>query len=114
LEQPFKIGAMAMGWANCGEDSAGRPIGYAFAATCDHPGCDKEIDRGLAYACGGMHGEGCLGGEDDIDWEASYPSCEKYFCYEHLRWLNFTADVSTPQYCFACADKWEAQDAAQT
>ena len=60
-----------MGWGNCGEDSMGRPIGYNFEAICDHPGCDKEINRGLSYACGGMHGEGTY-------------SCEKYFCEPHL------------------------------
>ncbi len=58
------------GWANCGTDSEGRPIGYAHEATCDHPGCEEKIDRGLAYACGSMHGS---------DW-----SCEKYFCSKHL------------------------------
>lgn len=39
------------------------PIGYAWEATCDHPGCEKQIDRGLAYACGGMHGNEALGGD---------------------------------------------------
>ena len=60
-----------MGWANCGTDSEGHPIGYAHEAECDHPGCDRRIDRGLSYACGGMHGE-----------DVSY--CEKYFCGDHL------------------------------
>ena len=60
-----------MGWANCGTDSKGRPIGYAHEATCDHPGCEAKIHRGIAYACGGMHGE------DEV-------SCEDYFCTEHL------------------------------
>lgn len=59
-----------MGWGNCGTDSRGRPIGYSFEGTCDHPGCKEKIDRGLAYACGGMHGD------DEY-------SCEKYFCYKH-------------------------------
>ncbi|KZN58922.1 hypothetical protein N473_26255 [Pseudoalteromonas luteoviolacea CPMOR-1] len=59
-----------MGWSNCGEDSAGRPIGYAFEATCDHQGCNSKINRGLSYACGDMHGETELG-------------CERYFCEEH-------------------------------
>lgn len=59
-----------MGWGDCGEDSKGRPIGYVHEATCDHPGCDKKIDRGLSYACGDMHGETEYG-------------CEKYFCSEH-------------------------------
>lgn len=64
-----------MGWADCGTDSRGRPIGYYHAATCDEPGCKAKIDRGLSYACGDMHGpedrEGGIG-------------CEEYFCAEHL------------------------------
>lgn len=65
-----------MGWANCGTDSKGRDIGYAFEATCDHPGCKEKIDRGLAYACGGMHGE--------YDRDGGYYACEGYFCSKHL------------------------------
>lgn len=65
-----------MGRSNCGTDSKGCPIGYAFEATCDHPGCTKEIDRGLGYACGGMHGE------DEY-------SCEGYFCDEHLYYTEY-------------------------
>lgn len=60
-----------MGWGNCGTDSRGRPIGYVFPARCDHRWCFKKIDRGLAYACGGMHGD------DEV-------SCEGYFCPKHL------------------------------
>lgn len=59
-----------MGWGDCGTDSEGRPIGYVFEAICDEPGCDEQIDRGLSYACGDMHGE------DEY-------SCEKYFCEKH-------------------------------
>ena len=59
-----------MGWANCGEDSQGRPIGYAHEATCDHPGCKRRIDQSISYACGRIHGE------DET-------SCEKYFCEWH-------------------------------
>lgn len=65
-----------MGWSNCGTDSKGRPIGYAFEATCDHPGCNEPIDRGLGYACGGMHGE-------------NEYSCEGYFCSEHLYYAEY-------------------------
>ncbi len=60
-----------MGWGDCGTDSNGRNIGYVFEALCDHNGCNEKIDRGLAYACGNMHGETEFG-------------CEKYFCDEHL------------------------------
>lgn len=59
-----------MGWASCGTDSEGRPIGYGYEGTCDHDGCEEEIDRGLSYVCGEMHGE------DEY-------SCEKYFCNKH-------------------------------
>ena len=80
-----------MGWASCGEDSKGRPIGYGFDATCDHPGCDAKIDRGLAYACGGMHGDG--GNRGDF-------GCEKYFCGSHMR------SGEEDQLCFEC---WEEE-----
>ena len=79
-----------MGWANCGIDSQGRPIGYAFEATCDDEGCTTEIDRGLAYACGAMHGE-------DV-W-----SCDGYFCYEHLL-ITELPDGSYAQLCPLCSD----------
>ena len=39
---------------------------------CDHPGCKVEIDRGLSYVCGNMHGE------DEV-------SCEEYFCEDHRK-----------------------------
>lgn len=80
-----------MGWANCGDDSNGRPIGYAHTATCDHPGCTKQIDRGLAYACGGMHGD-------------EY-GCERYVCGEHTRYAKvevWPGEVGG-FVCFECA-----------
>jgi len=60
-----------MGWAYCGKDDSGREIGYGIEAVCDEPMCGKEIDRGLSYACGSMHGGGDEG-------------CGKYFCAKHL------------------------------
>lgn len=78
-----------MGWADCGKDSRGRNIGYAFAARCDHPGCHVRIDRGLSYACGDMHGE------DEI-------SCEGYFCYKHRAHYVERQDGSTNQVCASC------------
>lgn len=64
-----------MGWADCGTDSKGRPIGYAHAATCDEPGCEAVLDRGLEYACGGMHGP--------LDLRGNATCCEGYFCAAH-------------------------------
>jgi hypothetical protein len=66
-----------MGWADCGEDSLGRPIGYSYEdVPCDFEGCEEKIDRGLGYACGGMHGD-----DEGIHGE---PCCERYYCGEHL------------------------------
>lgn len=60
-----------MGWASCGEDSQGRPIGYSVeGVTCDFEGCEAEIHRGISYACGGMHGP-------------DYGCCDNYFCGDH-------------------------------
>lgn len=58
-----------MGWSHCG-NLDGREIGYGVPAMCDEPGCSEIINRGLAYLCGDMHGDG--------------ESCNGYFCYEHL------------------------------
>ena len=85
-----------MGWANCGEDSKGRSIGYAHVATCDAPGCDAKIDRGLSYACGDMHGDG-----------VGY--CEGYFCYEHLVLAHI--DGRAVFVCDACAALADAETA---
>lgn len=78
-----------MGWGNCGTDSQGRPIGYYHAATCDYPGCDKKIDRGLDYVCGDMHG-------------ADEYSCERYFCEEHHNRTVVTRDDRHLAVCDEC------------
>lgn len=86
-----------MGWANCGTDSEGRPIGYAHEGKCDY-GCGNAIDRGLSYACGEMHGQLEYG-------------CEGYFCPEHL----FMACVAPGEYrwlCQNCYDEMEAMSEA--
>jgi len=78
-----------MGWGDCGTDSTGRPIGYSFEATCDHPGCDEEIDRGLSYVCGDMHGE------DEY-------SCERYFCEKHRQNTVLTDQGNYISVCDEC------------
>ena len=90
-----------MGWAHCGTDSKGREIGYSIGATCDHPGCDEAIDRGLAFACGGMHGTGDIHGRD--------VGCEGYFCGEHreVAWPD-GEDGKCAEYCRACVAEIEA------
>jgi hypothetical protein len=78
-----------MGWAHA--VLKGREIGYAVEATCDHPGCEEAIDRGLAYCCGDL--EGVMGER----------GCGGYFCYDHL--LYGVAEHG--QRCPSCSQKIE-------
>ena len=80
-----------MGWG-FGELPNGKKIGYSVSAVCEEPGCDAAIDRGLAYACGGMHGE-----------EENY--CAGYFCYEHLFFSDDPYQQGT--YCRCCCREHE-------
>jgi hypothetical protein len=59
-----------MSWAVGFDSRWNRDIGYGVPAVCDHPGCGKAIDRGLAYVCGGEP----YGGEE---------GCGLYFCDDH-------------------------------
>lgn len=59
-----------MSWAIGYDDHWHRDVGYGVPATCDHPGCQKLIDRGLAYVCGGQP----YGGDD---------GCDLFFCEDH-------------------------------
>lgn len=96
-----------MGWANCGKDSKGRGIGYSWPATCDHPGCDARIDRGLSYACGGMHGD-----SDTSPTTDNGICCEGYFCGKHLTtvWPD-GEDGPCIGVCLACELLNETEDA---
>lgn len=59
-----------MSWAVGFDANWNRDIGYGVPAFCDHPKCQKEIDRGLAYVCGGEPYGGDKG-------------CGLYFCEAH-------------------------------
>lgn len=83
-----------MGWGDCGLDSKGRPIGYTHEAICDEPGCDVKIDRGLSYACGGMHG---VNGVD----------CENYFCEDHL-YYHVKEELSLCKNCLTTG--WDEEE----
>ena len=48
----------------------GRDVGYGVPATCDHPGCAENIDRGISFVCG----EAPAGGEY---------GCGLFFCATH-------------------------------
>lgn len=75
-----------MGWSLGFDSRWERDIGYGVPAVCDHPNCNEEIDRGLAYVCGGDP----YGGEE---------GCGLYFCYAHL-----LMSVKAPQQCDRCAE----------
>lgn len=80
-----------MGWEIGFDVIRKRDIGYGVPAYCDHPGCEKEIDRGLAYVCGGEPYGGSQG-------------CGLFYCYEHLR------TTGKGQLCSRCDDGKEAFD----
>lgn len=60
-----------MSWAVGEDPTRRRHIGYGVPATCDHPDCGQEIDRGIAYACG----DGVMG---------ELENCGLFFCEDHL------------------------------
>ena len=73
-----------MGWS-VGEGRDGRDIGYGVPALCDHPSCNKHIDRGLSFICGMINTDG----EDR--------GCGLHFCASHLRY-----SPRFGQLCFRC------------
>ena len=70
-----------MSWAIGFDSRWNRDIGYGVPATCDFPGCGVDIDRGLAFVCGGEP----YGGED---------GCGLYFCASHLGCTPVRVSVS--------------------
>jgi len=59
-----------VGWSLGFDGNWNRDIGYGVPATCDFPGCNEKIDRGLAYVCGSEPYGGDRG-------------CGLYFCEKH-------------------------------
>lgn len=87
-----------MGWSY-GEVN-GKPVGYSVPDVCNHPECDKEIHRGLSYACGDMPGDGM--------------GCDGFFCGEHLNYTGVRIGEDGPrQLCDACFEDWERERAAE-
>jgi len=60
-----------MGYSIGHDDRYDRDVGYGVPAICDHPDCNKEIDRGLSYICGG-------------DLYGGDTGCGLFFCENHL------------------------------
>src|SRR6185312_4070071 len=76
-----------MGWSIGYDEKWKRDIGYGVPATCDRPGCGREINRGLAHVCGSEP----YGGEH---------GCGLYFCKEHLRTAGDARD--NVELCSKC------------
>jgi hypothetical protein len=70
-------------------NARGREIGYNILAECDQDDCDRPIDRGLAFVCGGMHDGGDHG-------------CGGYFCSRHLFFSSI--DTRYVPLCAACTE----------
>ena len=88
-----------MSWALGWDDNWQRWIGYGVPAYCDHPDCNKEIDRGLAYVCsrqqpyGGEDGCGLFFCKDHRDIVDGCERCEAHKdpfvpSKEHPKWIN--------------------------
>ena len=77
-----------MGWSIGWDSRWKRDIGYGVPALCDHPGCDEEIDRGLAFVCGGEPYGGGTG-------------CGLHFCASHL----FLKQSLPGQHCELCVSE---------
>jgi len=60
-----------MSWSIGYDDKWKRDIGYGVPAYCDHPGCNEQIDRGLAHVC-------C-----DQEPYGGDRGCGLYFCEAH-------------------------------
>ena len=73
--------------------------GYWVPTICEHPNCNKEINRGMDYACW---------------WEPfSEYWCDRYFCEEHTKYVSFDAvewwivtddKYKSKEVCFRCAE----------
>lgn len=74
-----------MGWSHGIVE--GKHVGYAVRAKCEHPGCEKRIDRGMAYKCGNDIGSGV-------------GFCNGFFCSDHLYFLGRAG----AQVCQTCAN----------
>ena len=77
-----------MGWSIGYDDKWKRDIGYGVPAICDHPDCNKEIDRGLGYVCGGN----VYGGEH---------GCGLFFCGEHRLFKDISRGMAV-EICEKC------------
>jgi hypothetical protein len=80
-----------MGYARY--DTAAGLAGYAVTDTCHAFGCEAEINRGMAYLCGGTPGASDENG------------CGKWFCGDHH--FGPPPSVECDGLCGPCVKAWE-------
>ena len=85
-----KLGKIIMYWAIGYDEKWKRDIGYDVAGTCDYPGCEKIINRGIDHVCGGEPYGGDIG-------------CGLYFCAEHLEMKIMDGEAEPSPVCAQCA-----------
>lgn len=76
-----------MGWSIGYDNKWQRDIGYGVPAICDFPKCNKQIDRGISYVCGGEP----YGGEH---------GCGLFFCPDHFNARRYEGEWH--QQCPRC------------
>lgn len=87
-----------MGYAHYTVYRNGQQIeaGYSVGDVCNQPNCTTDIDRGMAYLCGGVPG--------GDEW-----GCGHYFCDAHL-YLGIYIELEVvPYLCAACTKVYEEQ-----
>ncbi len=78
-----------MSWSIGYDHNWHRDIGYGVPATCDHPGCGKEINRGLVHVCCAQ--QPC-GGD----------GCGLYFCSDHMYHSATQSSIGGTAKCLRC------------
>ena len=79
-----------MYWAIGYDENWNRDIGFDVPGTCDHPDCNKSINRGISHVCGGEP----YGGES---------ACGLYFCEEHLELKVLGSSREPSPLCPRCS-----------
>lgn len=73
--------------------------GYGVPAYCEHPECEKEIDRGMAYACGGE--------------PFSEHGCDQYFCSDHRSFACVLSATQEDHDCEENEDECEVHEVCE-
>ncbi len=78
-----------MYWSIGYDERWNRDIGFDVPGCCDHPDCNKDINRGMDHVCGGEP----YGGES---------GCGLYFCDQHREAKVTAASEEAIPLCSQC------------